>query len=268
MSEFKDRLKYAIQFRNIKQKDLCEITGIPKSAMSLYISGAYEPKRNRAVSIAKALNVSVAWLRGCFDNVDDEDLLDLVNLIDNDILEKYGNDLDSAYIEQLKRDEEQSLKDARIILNTKPVKENPLKDEPTNISAIIPHLHNVPVFESVSAGFGAYSSNDIVDYIPVVIKNPADVDDTIAIKVVGDSMYPKIENGDIIIVRRQESVDSGDIGVILLDGDEGLVKKIVYGKDWIELISLNPEYQTKRFEGADVLRLRVVGKVKQIVKML
>lgn len=141
--------------------------------------------------------------------------------------------------------------------------------EESNISAIIENgIYRVPVFESVSAGFGAYSSNDIIDHIPVVIRNRSDVDDTIAIKVVGDSMYPKIEDGDIIIVRRQTSIDSGDIGVVLLDGDEGLVKKIVYGEDWIELVSINPEYQTKRFEGAEVMRLRVVGKVKQIVKVL
>lgn len=74
-------------------------------------------------------------------------------------------------------------------------------------------------------------------------------------------MYPKIEDGDIIIVRKQTSVDSGDIAVLLLDDDEGLVKKVNYGSDWIELVSINPEYKPRRFEGREVLRLRVVGKV-------
>ena len=74
-------------------------------------------------------------------------------------------------------------------------------------------------------------------------------------------MYPKIEDGDIIVVRKQDSVDSGDIAVLLLDGDEGLVKKVNYGSDWIELVSINPEYKPRRFEGREVLRLRVVGKV-------
>ena len=134
--------------------------------------------------------------------------------------------------------------------------------ERSNIAAVIDTgIHNIPVFESVSAGFGAYASNDIVDYIPVVIKNPADVEDTIAIRVRGDSMFPKIEDGDIIVVRRQTSVDSGDIGVVLLDGDEGLVKKIVYGPTWIELLSLNEEYPVRHFDGAETQRLRVVGKV-------
>lgn len=135
--------------------------------------------------------------------------------------------------------------------------------EPSNISYIIgsKNMYQIPVFESVSAGFGAYASNDIIDYVPVIITNPADVEDTMAVKVTGDSMYPKIEDGDIIIVRRQTSVDSGDIAVVLLDNDEGLVKKVVYGPTWIELQSINEAYPVQRFDCAEVTRLRVVGKV-------
>lgn len=142
--------------------------------------------------------------------------------------------------------------------------------EPSNISCVVDSklIHQIPVFESVSAGFGAYASSEIIDYIPVVIKNGYDVDDMIAIKVKGDSMFPKIEDGDIIVVRRQTSVDSGDIAVVLLDGDEGLVKKVVYGSTWIELQSINEDYPIQRFEDAEVTRLRVAGKVMQIIKTL
>ena len=129
-------------------------------------------------------------------------------------------------------------------------------------------IYKIPVFESVSAGFGAYAENEIVDYIPTIITNPYDVDDTIAIRVTVDSMYPKIEDGDIIIGRRQTSVDSGSIGVVLLDGGEGLVKIIEYGSTWIELRSINENYPVQRFDGAEVQRLRVVGKVQQIIKRL
>lgn len=64
MSIFSDRLKKAMSIRNIKQNDLCYITGIPKSAMSQYVSGAFNPKQNRTYLIAKALDVSEAWLLG------------------------------------------------------------------------------------------------------------------------------------------------------------------------------------------------------------
>ena len=81
-------------------------------------------------------------------------------------------------------------------------------------------------------------------------------------------MYPKIEDGDLIQVHKQDSIDSGEIAVVLLDGEEGLVKKVIYGPTWIELHSINPMYPVQRFEDADVLRLRVVGKVKGVFKAL
>lgn len=48
----------------MKQADLCKATRIPKSAISQYISGVYEPKQDRIHLISKALNVSEAWLMG------------------------------------------------------------------------------------------------------------------------------------------------------------------------------------------------------------
>ena len=126
----------------------------------------------------------------------------------------------------------------------------------------------IPLFETVSAGFGAYADSQIIDYTPIYIKSDTEAEETLCIRVEGDSMYPKIEDGDIIQVHKQDSVDSGSIAVVLIDGEEGLVKKVVYGDDWIELHSLNPEYKTKRFEGPEVLRVRVVGLVKSVIKTL
>lgn len=137
----------------------------------------------------------------------------------------------------------------------------------SNISAVYnDNIHMIPVFESVSAGFGAYASSDILEYTPIYIPCQYEADNTICIKVTGDSMYPKIEDGDIIQVYKQDSVDSGSIAVILLDDDEGLVKKVYYGDDWIELHSINPMYPIMRFEKEDVTRLRVVGLVRKIIK--
>lgn len=58
------RLKKALLMRNMRQSELCELTKIPKSAMSQYINGAFEPKQDRIYAMAKALNVSEAWLMG------------------------------------------------------------------------------------------------------------------------------------------------------------------------------------------------------------
>lgn len=127
-------------------------------------------------------------------------------------------------------------------------------------------MYMIPLFESVSAGFGKNAIDQVIGYEPCYIPNPADAVDSLCIRVSGDSMSPKIENGDIIQVLKQTSVDSGSVAVVLLDGEEGLVKKVIYGSDWIELHSFNGEYPVMRFEGEDVLRLRVVGLVKAVIK--
>ena len=124
----------------------------------------------------------------------------------------------------------------------------------------------IPLFESVSAGFGAYPDDNIIGYELCYIENKAEAAETICIKVSGDSMYPKIENGDVIQVHKQDSVDSGKIAVVLVDGEDALVKKVVYGSACIELHSFNPMYPVVRFDGKDVLRVRVLGQVRTIIK--
>lgn len=64
---FTKRLNQAMQIRNISQVELCTATGIPKSAMSQYCSGAFTPKQERTHLIAKALNVNEDWLLGYDD---------------------------------------------------------------------------------------------------------------------------------------------------------------------------------------------------------
>jgi repressor LexA len=127
-------------------------------------------------------------------------------------------------------------------------------------------IHMVPLYESASAGFGALANGNVIDYVPLYFVHEAEAEETICIKVQGDSMYPKIEDGDVIQVHRQESVDSGSLAVVLLDNDEGLVKRVVYGSDWVELQSINPMYPPMRFEKNNVLRVRVVGAVRTIIK--
>ena len=125
-----------------------------------------------------------------------------------------------------------------------------------------------PVFSSVAAGFGAPAENIPVGYIPTYISNTTEKDKYIWVNVTGDSMSPLIDDKSKILIRMQDSVDNGQIAVVLIDGEEAVVKKIRYGKDWIELISVNPYYPPRRFEGSEVLRVRVVGLVKQIMKEL
>lgn len=61
---FANRISQALHARAMRQTDLCRQAKIPKSSLSLYLSGAYEPKQDRVSKISEALNVSEFWLMG------------------------------------------------------------------------------------------------------------------------------------------------------------------------------------------------------------
>ena len=140
------------------------------------------------------------------------------------------------------------------------------KSEPQTTALDKNTLRMIPLYESVSAGFGVLAADSIIDYVPVFIVSNEEAEETIGIKVHGDSMYPKIEDGDTVVVHKQTSVDNGTIAVVLVDGDEGYVKRVEYGPDWIHLISINPAYPIMKFTNEEVLRVQVVGRVTRIIK--
>ena len=119
----------------------------------------------------------------------------------------------------------------------------------------------LPLMGTVRAGVGGSIIQEIIGYVPTPIEATTTGETYFWLLVKGDSMYPALNDGDKVMVRQQTSVDSGDLAVVVVDEDEGLVKKVVYGEDWIELHSFNHNYSPRRFEGRDVLRIQVLGKV-------
>lgn len=139
----------------------------------------------------------------------------------------------------------------------------------TNVSPL--PLSNVfmrPLYDSVAAGFNRLAQNTVVGYIPTQIMSPSEQEQYIWVNVVGDSMSPLIDDGSKVLIKLQESVDSGQIAIVLIDDEEAVVKRVVYGEDWIELQSVNPYYPPRRFEGLEVRRIRVMGLVKEVSKSI
>lgn len=141
------------------------------------------------------------------------------------------------------------------------------KEDAHNAEFIDSGICRIPVFDSVSAGFGAYADSRAVSYIPTYIEHPGEKNEFLWINVRGDSMAPTIEDGDRILVRRSDSVESGSVAVVMID-DEAFVKKIKYGNNWIELHSINPYYPVRRFENESAGDVRVVGTVVEVSKKL
>lgn len=67
------RIEQALALRNMKQAELCKLANVPKSSLSLYLKGAYEPKQNRIYAMASVLNVSEMWLMGYDVPIDNEE---------------------------------------------------------------------------------------------------------------------------------------------------------------------------------------------------
>lgn len=142
-------------------------------------------------------------------------------------------------------------------------------DDPIESNAtILPQekIRLIPVYESVSAGFGAYADNYILEYIPLFISSDEEAHNTLCIKVQGNSMYPKIEDGDSIQVLKQDWCESGQVAIVLIDDENAVVKKVEYDKSSITLLSFNPEYAPRVFKGADRDRLKILGIVRKVIK--
>lgn len=174
---------------------------------------------------------------------------------------------ENGYISNMKRD--------KIELLSKALKMNPVSfitGEEYNTSNVNPlpqqNIYMRPVYNSVAAGFGAVAQDTIIGYMPTYITCPSEQEQYIWINVTGDSMSPLIDDGSKILIKKQTSIDSGQIAVVLIDGEEAVVKKVVYGEDWIELQSINPYYPPRRFEKVDIQKIQVLGLVKEVSKTL
>lgn len=87
-----------------------------------------------------------------------------------------------------------------------------------------------------------------------------------ALRIKGDSMLPRIRRGDIVIVRKQESVEEGECAIVLVNGNEGVCKRVHYRDDGIALLSNNEEYLPIVFSKQQIrdMPVRIVGKVEEI----
>lgn len=74
-------------------------------------------------------------------------------------------------------------------------------------------------------------------------------------------MEPRISSGDLALVHSQPDVESGDLAVVLVDGEEGTLKKVLKKEGAVILQPFNPAYQTQVFIGGEIDRLTIVGKV-------
>lgn len=115
-----------------------------------------------------------------------------------------------------------------------------------------------PLLGVVKAGYNYLATENIIGYVS--IDNPvSDPENCFALKVTGDSMQPLLYENDIVIVHRQNDVESGQTAIVLINGEEATVKKIQKFDDHIELVAFNSYYPIKKLFKKD--NFKIIGRV-------
>lgn len=122
----------------------------------------------------------------------------------------------------------------------------------------------IPVLGSVAAGVPITAQEDILGYEEVPAEWTRN-DVLFALKIKGDSMEPRIVQGDTVVVRQQNDVNSGETAVVLV-GDEATCKKVIKHSDGIALVANNPKYEPMYFTLQDIEQkpVTVLGKVIEL----
>lgn len=123
----------------------------------------------------------------------------------------------------------------------------------------------IPVLGRVIAGIPIEAVEEIIDYEEIP-QSMAKNGEYFAMQIKGDSMEPKFSAGDVVIVRKQEDVDNGDIAIVLVNGNEATVKKIRKFDGGINLIPTNSNYDVITYTNAQIeqLPVRIIGKVVEL----
>lgn len=117
----------------------------------------------------------------------------------------------------------------------------------------------IPIIGTVKCGPNGLAFEDIDGYVYVDDDLTGEI---LAFRCKGDSMkFEAIDDGDIAIVRRQDDVECGELAVVIVNGDEGTLKRVRKFDGGIILEAANPDYPPRIFTGEDLNKIKIVGKV-------
>lgn len=124
---------------------------------------------------------------------------------------------------------------------------------------------SIPLLGTVKAGYNYLAEENWIGSVDIN-KQLADTGDFFALKIHGDSMFPVLIEDDIVIVKKQDDFDNGDIVVALINGNEATVKKAKRNDNSILLQPLNTTYEPLIFTNDEMksIPVKIIGIVKQL----
>lgn len=123
----------------------------------------------------------------------------------------------------------------------------------------------IKVLGRVAAGIPIEAVEDIID-TEEISEELAHTGEFFGLQIHGDSMEPRIYDGDVVIVRRQDDAESGEIVIAMVNGDDAVCKRLSKYAGGISLVSLNSKYDPLIFTNEDILNkpVRIIGKVVEL----
>lgn len=120
----------------------------------------------------------------------------------------------------------------------------------------MPKTTEVKILGSVAAGSPIVAQEDVIGVVSCDIQKPG----LFALKIKGDSMAPRIMDGDIVIVYSTDTAEEGDLVIAMIDGDV-TCKEFHKSRTGVVLVPFNAAYAPMFYNGAEVDELRIIGKV-------
>lgn len=140
----------------------------------------------------------------------------------------------------------------------------PKKPLPKDIEPIdLSNYHRIPILGRIAAGLPIYAEQNIEGYTLTNLNGGAEY---FALRVVGDSMNAaRIQEGDLLIVRRQQEVENGEIAVVMVNNDDATVKRFYASNTTVTLMpqSTNPTHQPQIYDLSSTT-IEVLGKVVKV----
>ena len=145
-------------------------------------------------------------------------------------------------------------------------------DDEAHAPTIATEFYTFPILGEVAAGyehFAEYEDEYENIEIPASWLKGRQMSDYFILRVSGDSMYPTYQDGDLVLVLRQSTMNySGQIGVVVYDDNKATLKRVeyVYGEDWMRLVPINPAYPPVMVTGERLEHCRVLGIAKMVIR--
>ena len=140
------------------------------------------------------------------------------------------------------------------------------KADAPKVKISVPNGKWIPVLGDVAAGLPIEAVENVVDY-EEIDQAMAATGDYFGLRIKGSSMEPRIREGDVVIVRKQSDVDTGDTAIVLVNGDSATCKRIKREDDGsLWLLPNNPAYEPQHFSPAEIQStpVSIIGKVVEL----